>query len=72
MKILTRNFDQKFLLEIFNRAGQKIFSTSNINNGWDGTFSGQEENAGVFVYTVDYTFNSGEQGTIQGNITLVR
>lgn len=36
-------------LKIFNRFGQQIFSTTDYQNGWDGTFKGKKQNSGVYV-----------------------
>lgn len=39
-----------YRFEIFNRWGQKVFETNDLNEGWDGTYKG--ENAKLDVYTV--------------------
>ncbi len=36
-------------LRVFNRWGQLIFSTSDYNKGWDGTWQGQNQPGGVYV-----------------------
>jgi gliding motility-associated-like protein len=36
-------------LKVFNRWGQIIFSTSDYNKGWDGTWQGKNQPAGVYV-----------------------
>ncbi|MEO6253544.1 MAG: PKD domain-containing protein [Ferruginibacter sp.] len=36
-------------LKIFNRFGQEIFSTTDVQNGWDGTYKGKPQNSGVYV-----------------------
>ncbi|HXS38429.1 MAG TPA: gliding motility-associated C-terminal domain-containing protein, partial [Flavipsychrobacter sp.] len=57
---------------IYDRWGQKMFETSDINQGWDGTFNGQPQPMGVYVYVVEaYTFR-GKRFYKQGNITLLR
>ena len=38
-----------FELTIFNRWGEKVFFTTDINEGWDGTYKGQKQ--GVEKYT---------------------
>ncbi len=57
---------------IFNRYGQMVFETTDIEEGWDGTHNGVELNPGVFVYYVNVTFIDGSAGQIKGNVTLVR
>ncbi len=39
---------------IYNRWGQKIFSTTDYNEGWDGKISGKLCPAGIFVYKIIY------------------
>lgn len=35
---------------IFNRFGQKVFSTTNALNCWDGTFAGKRQPEGAYAY----------------------
>jgi gliding motility-associated-like protein len=44
-----------FHLEIWNRWGQKIYVTDDINNGWDGKYKGETVQNDVYVYVVKYT-----------------
>jgi gliding motility-associated-like protein len=46
-----------FSMVIYDRWGGKIFETTDINNGWDGTTNGRALNTGVYVYTL--SFNDG-------------
>jgi gliding motility-associated-like protein len=57
---------------IYNRWGAKVFETSNINEGWDGTFNGEPQPMGVYVYTVEAQSNTGKPFVKQGNVTLLR
>jgi len=59
-------------LNIYNRYGQKVFSTTNADIGWDGTHNGVELNPAVFVYYADITLIDGSTKQLKGNITLVR
>jgi gliding motility-associated-like protein len=56
---------------IFDRWGNKIFTTKDIAKGWDGTFKGQKLNTGVYVWMIT---GNNEQGTvnIKGTVNLVR
>lgn len=57
---------------IFNRWGQMVFETTNIDEGWDGKWNGQPQPIGVYIYTAEaYTFK-GKNFRKQGNITLLR
>jgi gliding motility-associated-like protein len=57
---------------IFNRWGEKVFETNDINGGWDGTYKGEPLNIGVFVYYVWGKLKNGEELTKKGNVTLLR
>jgi gliding motility-associated-like protein len=52
---------------IFNRWGNKIFSTHDITRGWDGTVSGQPAPAGAYIYVITGTDAKGivrNEGTV--------
>jgi gliding motility-associated-like protein len=57
---------------IYNRYGQKVFETTDIDQGWNGTHNGKELNPGVFVYYVKTTFVNGSTGELKGNVTLIK
>ena len=57
---------------IFNRWGQVVFETTNIDEGWDGTFNGVPQNIGVYIYTAEAYSYRGKRFYKQGNITLLR
>jgi gliding motility-associated-like protein len=62
-----------FSMNIFNRWGEIIFTTNNLNSrGWDGKFGGKPQPLGVYVYTIDVVFKNGEQKKYNGNVTLLR
>ncbi|NBO56719.1 MAG: PKD domain-containing protein, partial [Actinobacteria bacterium] len=57
---------------IWNRWGQKVFETNDINLGWDGTFKGVMQPMDVYVYTLSATFFDGVEVSKKGDITLIR
>jgi len=57
---------------IFNRWGVKMFESEDINTGWDGTFNGEPQPMGVYVYMVKAVTYKGREIYKQGNITLLR
>lgn len=71
-KVLRRGDATLKKFEVFNRWGQKVFSTSNIDEGWDGTFNGEPQPLGVYIYSVEAVNANGSKFTKQGNVTLVR
>jgi gliding motility-associated-like protein len=57
---------------VYNRWGAKVFESSDIDKGWNGTFNGEPQPMGVYVYTVEAVTNKGKTVTKQGNVTLIR
>jgi gliding motility-associated-like protein len=57
---------------IFNQWGQKIFETTNMNTGWDGSFGGKPQPSGVYMYTCRLILDTGETIDKKGSINLVR
>ncbi|MBX3102720.1 MAG: gliding motility-associated C-terminal domain-containing protein [Bacteroidetes bacterium] len=62
-------------IEIFNRWGNLVYTSSDINKLWDGTTtSGQEATAGHYFFVLDFTLDNFEQTRLKrsGGITLLR
>ncbi len=59
-------------LRIFNRWGQLIFESNDIDKGWDGKINGVNAAPGVYVYDMEGVCSSGEKIQKQGNVTLIR
>ncbi|MES2592065.1 MAG: gliding motility-associated C-terminal domain-containing protein [Bacteroidota bacterium] len=57
---------------IYDRWGEKVFETTDINTGWDGTYKGEVLNLAVFVYVVKGKYKSGEEIDQKGNVTLLK
>jgi gliding motility-associated-like protein len=72
-KVYVKGWGIKKLVEykVFNRWGQEIFSTDNINEGWDGTFKGQKQNSDVYVYKVKVITWKEEEKYVEGYINLL-
>lgn len=59
-------------LQIFDRWGELLFSSSEMNNGWDGSFNNKPMQGGVYLYKATITFTSGEVHETKGSFTLLR
>lgn len=57
---------------IFDRWGNLLYETDDIENGWDGTYRGTEVNGGVYVWLIRAICSNGEETTRSGNVTLLR
>ncbi|RYY22899.1 MAG: gliding motility-associated C-terminal domain-containing protein [Chitinophagaceae bacterium] len=58
-------------LSIFDRWGNRVFSTIDISKGWDGRLNGKAASTGVYMYMLN---GSDEYGDInlKGRIMLIR
>jgi len=68
------DFVKTYHLYIYNRWGQLIFETSDINTGWDGTYKVKPAPQGTYVYKIVYTASStgNEPQSVAGNVMVVR
>jgi gliding motility-associated-like protein len=57
---------------IYDRWGEKVFESTDPNNGWDGSFKGKAMPAEIYYYKVIVEFVDGSQKTVAGDITLTR
>jgi len=58
--------------KIFNRWGEMVYQSANIDQGWDGTFNGHPQPVGVYMYIIDAVLDNGKPFVMQGNVTLLR
>lgn len=63
---------ESVVLKIFNRWGEKVFETDNLETGWDGTYKGEPQEMDVYVYLVEAVLPRGRPEIRKGNITLMR
>ncbi len=62
-----------FEMNIYNRWGSLIYSTTDIYAPWDGTVSGVDVQDGIYVYTFIFKLgNSTEIINKAGNVTIFR
>lgn len=62
----------KFKLEIFNRWGELIFVSNDIETGWDGYYNGQLCQQDVYVWKAFLKLNNGKEYNKSGDVTLLR
>ncbi len=72
-KIETNKEIIDFKLIIYNRWGELIFESTDINKGWDGTFKNKTVPLGVYVYMLTGIIkDTEEQIKRNGTVTVVR
>jgi gliding motility-associated-like protein len=70
----TGTFIKFFQMTIYNRWGEVVFVTDDINAHWDGTYDGKICPQGMYTYVVKYAhdLNKDEKLTQTGHINLFR
>tara|TARA_R110002096_G_scaffold353021_1_gene546292 strand:- start:4932 stop:11306 length:6375 start_codon:yes stop_codon:yes gene_type:complete len=63
---------EQYRLMIFNRWGELIFESKDVNIGWDGYYRGSLSQSDVYVYKLEVRFIDGQEVTKVGDITLLR
>ncbi len=58
--------------EIYNRWGQKVFATADVDEGWDGTFKNEAQPISNYVYVIQAHKLDGEKLNKKGNILLIK
>jgi len=62
----------KYKFSIYNRWGQKVFETTTLQRGWDGTLAGTTTDTNVFVWICTYQFAGQPLETKKGTVVLIR
>jgi gliding motility-associated-like protein len=65
-------FIEVFVFRVYDRWGELVWETTNLSEGWDGTFRGKLLDPDVYDYYLQATCVGGLESIIKGNITLIR
>jgi gliding motility-associated-like protein len=71
-KPVVRGNITSYKFTIFNRWGQRVFETAQINYAWDGTIAGKPQDTGTFVWICEYQFAGEEKKVAKGTVLLIR
>lgn len=66
------NKNRLIRLDVFNRYGQKIFTTSEKGRRWDGRFKNVEQPAGIYAYILRAETLDGKEIVKNGTFMLIR
>ena len=59
-------------IDIFDRWGQTLFSTTDASQGWNGRYKGQDCKGDVYVYKLSYKTVGGKVTVKTGNVNLIK
>ena len=62
----------EYHLSIFNRRGELIFESDEINVGWDGYINDRLASQGVYIWKARGRFSNGENFEKFGNVMLIK
>lgn len=71
-KPIATPYVRSYVMEIFNRWGEKVFATNDIGSGWDGNFQGVECEQGVYLVRVYLIPMRGRIQHFEQTVTLLR
>lgn len=57
---------------VFNRYGELVFETSEINKGWDGLYKGVKQNIGNYVWALKGVDRNNREKAMNGYVVLIR
>ncbi len=62
----------EYSLSIMNRWGQILFTSDNMEEGWDGTYGGSPVPDGQYFYIINYKGTDGKGERLSGSVYLLR
>lgn len=65
-------FIKKFKLVVFNRWGQRVFTSTDPSFRWDGTLNGMPQPAGNYLWQMTLTDTKGVLYNKKGSVILIR
>lgn len=72
MPSLYNVMERDYTFRVFNRWGEMVYETHDLNGHWDGKFNGNICEQDVYIYTVNGTYYNEEQFSFRGTVTLLR
>ena len=57
---------------VFNRWGERVYSTNSLEVGWDGTYNNKQAEIGSYYWVISYVDRFGKEGLMKGDVTLIR
>jgi gliding motility-associated-like protein len=61
-----------FNMTIYNRWGELVFSSTDVNTGWDGTYKGTPQPSGDYPFFFNIRYENGKTESHSGTLSLFR
>lgn len=62
---------KSFAMEVYDRWGELVFQSNDIENKWDGKYKGHTAPQGSYVYKITAKSITGKQITKKGSVNLI-
>jgi gliding motility-associated-like protein len=72
LRPIVAGLQQFNYLRIYNRWGNLVFSSDVSSGGWDGTYGGEKQPSGTYVYVAQGIDYKGQQLNRKGTVVLIR
>jgi len=72
LRFTAAGMPEIFYFKVFNRYGQVVYSSKNINEGWDGTVNGKPQSTDTYVWMIEGKDYTGKLIKRTGTVTLLR
>lgn len=70
-KVFGENIELK-KMRVYNHYGNEVYRGSGLENGWDGTYEGEDQPSGVYAYIIEIEDFLGNIYNREGSVTLIR
>jgi gliding motility-associated-like protein len=70
--IIVGAYIKTYQLQIFNRYGELLYTSNNLEKSWDGTYKGEPVQDGAYLYVINAIGMDGKQHNPTGTVTLLR
>lgn len=69
---VTNSEIQSYQLDIYARNGQKLFTSRDLQYGWNGEYQGGMMEGGSYIYFIKYKDADGQEHIDKGQLLLIR
>jgi len=63
---------EEVIFRVYDRWGEMVFESTDVSQGWDGTFRNKLLQPDVYDYYLDVVCVGGLKSIVKGNVTLMR
>jgi gliding motility-associated-like protein len=57
---------------IYNRWGHLVFYSTKYGEGWNGKFQGRDQDAGVYIWMLEFIDSNDKKVSEKGTVTIIR